>query len=80
MVGCTRVTIHVISIVLTKISLIKKNGGAGKPQSKERGCKGANLAQIFRAELKKAFQKQLHKHKKHHANNSESDDDSNYSS
>ena len=26
---------------------IKKNGGAGKPQSKERGHKGANFAQIF---------------------------------
>jgi hypothetical protein len=43
---------------------IKKNGGTGKPNSKEKGHKGVNFAQIFHAELKKAFCKHSHKHKK----------------
>jgi hypothetical protein len=35
-------------------SPIKKNGGAGKPNSKEKGSEGANFEQIFHMELKKA--------------------------
>ena len=59
---------------------IKKNGGTGKPNSKEKGSEGANFVQIFRAEIKKAFCKHSHKHKKRRANESESDDDYEYSS
>jgi hypothetical protein len=59
---------------------IKKNGGAGKPQSKERGCEGASFVQIFLEELKKAFRKHSYKCKTHRTNDSESDDDSDYSS
>eukprot|EP00804_Cyclotella_cryptica_P001371 CCRYP_014131-RA/>CCRYP_014131-RA protein AED:0.40 eAED:0.42 QI:0/-1/0/1/-1/1/1/0/379 len=55
---------------------IKKNGGAGKPSSKERKPEGANFAQIVRAELKKALRKKSSKRKKHRANDSESDSDS----
>ena len=61
-------------------SLIKKNGGAGKPNSKETGSKGANFVQIFHAKLKKAFCKHSHKCKKRCANELESNDDSDYSS
>eukprot|EP00804_Cyclotella_cryptica_P009898 CCRYP_014162-RA/>CCRYP_014162-RA protein AED:0.44 eAED:0.44 QI:0/-1/0/1/-1/1/1/0/108 len=59
---------------------IKKNGGAGKPNSKERKPEGANFAQIVRAELKKALRKKSSKRKKHCANDSESDSDSDGSS
>eukprot|EP00804_Cyclotella_cryptica_P019333 CCRYP_006197-RA/>CCRYP_006197-RA protein AED:0.33 eAED:0.81 QI:0/0/0/1/1/1/2/0/425 len=59
---------------------IKKNGGAGKPNSKERKPEGANFTQITRAELKKALQKKSNKHKKPRANDSESDSDSDNSS
>ena len=45
-----------------------------------RECKGANFARIIRKEVKKAFCKQSHKRKKRHANNSESDSNSDYSS
>jgi hypothetical protein len=31
---------------------IKKNGGTGKPDSKEKGSKGVNFVQVFRVELK----------------------------
>jgi hypothetical protein len=68
---------------------IKKNGGAGSTQrnghtdkhhSKDRECKRANFAQIICNEVKKAFGKQSHKHKKHRTDDSESDSDSDYSS
>eukprot|EP00804_Cyclotella_cryptica_P002090 CCRYP_006517-RA/>CCRYP_006517-RA protein AED:0.47 eAED:0.47 QI:0/-1/0/1/-1/1/1/0/105 len=59
---------------------IKKNGGAGKPHSKERKPEGANFAQIVRAELKKALRKKSSKCKKRRANDSESDSDSDDSS
>eukprot|EP00804_Cyclotella_cryptica_P003036 CCRYP_006032-RA/>CCRYP_006032-RA protein AED:0.40 eAED:0.83 QI:0/0/0/1/1/1/3/0/432 len=59
---------------------IKKNGGAGKPSSKERKPEGANFAQIVRAELKKALRKKSSKRKKRRANDSESDSDSDDSS
>eukprot|EP00804_Cyclotella_cryptica_P029201 CCRYP_005341-RB/>CCRYP_005341-RB protein AED:0.20 eAED:0.20 QI:0/0/0/1/0/0/3/3948/361 len=59
---------------------IKKNGGAGKPGSKERKPEGANFAQIVRAELKKALRKKSSKHRKRRANDSESDSDSDESS
>ena len=68
---------------------MKRNGGAGSTQrnghtnkhcSKERERKGANLAQIICMEVKKAFHKQSHKHKKCCMNDSESDSDSDYSS
>jgi hypothetical protein len=36
---------------------IKRNGGAGKPNLEEKGREGANFAQIFCAELRKAFRK-----------------------
>eukprot|EP00804_Cyclotella_cryptica_P020530 CCRYP_003382-RA/>CCRYP_003382-RA protein AED:0.39 eAED:1.00 QI:0/0/0/1/1/1/2/0/317 len=55
---------------------INKNGGAGKPSSKERKPEGANFAQIVQAELKKA----LRKRKKCRTNDSESDSDSDNSS
>ena len=42
--------------------------------------KGANFAQIFCKEVKKAFRKQSHKCKKHHTNYSESDSNSDYCS
>eukprot|EP00804_Cyclotella_cryptica_P004891 CCRYP_004940-RA/>CCRYP_004940-RA protein AED:0.36 eAED:0.84 QI:0/0/0/1/1/1/2/0/428 len=59
---------------------IKKNGGAGKPNSKERKPEGANFAQRVRAELKKALRKKSSKRKKRRANDSESDSDSDDSS
>eukprot|EP00804_Cyclotella_cryptica_P029034 CCRYP_005230-RA/>CCRYP_005230-RA protein AED:0.27 eAED:0.62 QI:206/0/0/1/1/1/3/0/428 len=59
---------------------IKKNGGAGKPSSKERKPEGANFAQIVRAELKKALRKKSSKRKKCRANDWESDSDSDDSS
>eukprot|EP00804_Cyclotella_cryptica_P008271 CCRYP_020401-RA/>CCRYP_020401-RA protein AED:0.42 eAED:1.00 QI:0/0/0/1/1/1/2/0/278 len=59
---------------------IKKNGGAGKPSSKERKPEGANFAQIVRAELKKALRKKSSKRRKRRANDSESDSDSDDSS
>eukprot|EP00804_Cyclotella_cryptica_P028379 CCRYP_016425-RA/>CCRYP_016425-RA protein AED:0.39 eAED:1.00 QI:0/0/0/1/1/1/2/0/371 len=58
---------------------IKKNGGAGKPHSKERKPEGANFAQIVRVELKKA-RKKSSKRKKRSVNDSESDSDSDESS
>eukprot|EP00804_Cyclotella_cryptica_P029393 CCRYP_013328-RA/>CCRYP_013328-RA protein AED:0.29 eAED:0.29 QI:0/-1/0/1/-1/1/1/0/108 len=57
-------------------TLIKKNGGAGKPHSKERKPEGANFTQIVRAELKKALRKKSSKRKKHRTNDSESGSDS----
>ena len=68
---------------------IKKNGGAGsarrnrhtdKNRANQREREGKNFAQIICKEVKKAFCKQSHKHKKHPANNSESDSNSDYSS
>ena len=68
---------------------IKRNGGASsarrnrhhdKNRSNTRDCKGANCAQLIRKEVKKAFRKQSHKRKKRHANESESDSNSDYSS
>eukprot|EP00804_Cyclotella_cryptica_P024682 CCRYP_001682-RA/>CCRYP_001682-RA protein AED:0.40 eAED:0.83 QI:0/0/0/1/1/1/2/0/439 len=59
---------------------IKKNGGAGKPHSKERKPEGANFAQIVRAELKKALPEKSGKRKKRRTNDSESDSDSDESS
>ena len=68
---------------------IKLNGGTGSTQrnghtdkhhSKTRELKGANYAQIIYKEVKKAYRKQSHKHKKHCANDSESDSNSDYSS
>eukprot|EP00804_Cyclotella_cryptica_P015513 CCRYP_003554-RA/>CCRYP_003554-RA protein AED:0.37 eAED:1.00 QI:0/0/0/1/1/1/2/0/455 len=59
---------------------IKKNGGAGKPNLKERKPEGANFAQIVRAELKKALCKKSSNHKKRRANDLESDSDSDDSS
>eukprot|EP00804_Cyclotella_cryptica_P031063 CCRYP_015974-RA/>CCRYP_015974-RA protein AED:0.19 eAED:0.19 QI:0/-1/0/1/-1/1/1/0/98 len=50
---------------------IKKNGGAGKPQSKERKPEGSNFAQIVRAELKKALHKKSSKRKRRRANDLE---------
>eukprot|EP00804_Cyclotella_cryptica_P019778 CCRYP_009682-RA/>CCRYP_009682-RA protein AED:0.44 eAED:0.96 QI:0/0/0/1/0/0.33/3/0/306 len=47
---------------------IKRNGGAGKPGSKERKPEGVNFAQIVRAELKKALRKKSSKRKKRRAN------------
>ncbi len=66
---------------------IKKNGGAGSAQrnghadknySNPIDCKGTNYAQLICKEGKKAFGKQLHKPKKRHANDSESDSNSDY--
>ena len=66
---------------------IKRNGGAGSTQrnghtdknhSNPRKCEGANYAQIICKESKKDFRKQLHKRKKRHANDSESDSNSDY--
>jgi hypothetical protein len=57
-------------------TMIKKNGGTGKPHSKEKKPEGANFAQMVRAELKKALRKKASKHKKCHANDLESDSDS----
>eukprot|EP00804_Cyclotella_cryptica_P005204 CCRYP_014246-RA/>CCRYP_014246-RA protein AED:0.30 eAED:0.80 QI:0/0/0/1/1/1/3/0/373 len=59
---------------------IKKNGGTGKPHSKERKPEGANVAQIVRAELKKTLRMKSSKRKKRRANDSESDSNSNESS
>eukprot|EP00804_Cyclotella_cryptica_P021098 CCRYP_020094-RA/>CCRYP_020094-RA protein AED:0.41 eAED:0.41 QI:0/-1/0/1/-1/1/1/0/108 len=59
---------------------IKKNGDAGKPHSEERKPEGAKIAQIVRAELKKALRKKSSKRKKRRVNDSESDSDSNDSS
>eukprot|EP00804_Cyclotella_cryptica_P023892 CCRYP_010029-RA/>CCRYP_010029-RA protein AED:0.48 eAED:0.48 QI:0/-1/0/1/-1/1/1/0/72 len=59
---------------------IKKNGGAGKPDSKERKLEDANFAQIVRAELKKALRKKSSKRKRCRANESESERDSDDSS
>ena len=55
---------------------IKKNGGAGKSNSKERKPEGVNFAQIFRTELKKALRKKSSKRKKRRGKDSESDSDS----
>lgn len=62
------------------ILLSKGIGGAGKPQLKEKGCNNAKFAPIVWADFKKVVCKQLHKCKKHHANNLERDNESNYSS
>eukprot|EP00804_Cyclotella_cryptica_P013533 CCRYP_017230-RA/>CCRYP_017230-RA protein AED:0.33 eAED:0.70 QI:0/0/0/0.66/1/1/3/0/339 len=59
---------------------IKKNGGAGKPHSKERKPEDANFALIVWAELKKALLKKSSKRKKHRANDLEIDSDSDNSS
>eukprot|EP00804_Cyclotella_cryptica_P029127 CCRYP_005288-RA/>CCRYP_005288-RA protein AED:0.49 eAED:0.49 QI:0/-1/0/1/-1/1/1/0/68 len=59
---------------------MKKNGGAGKPSSKERKPDGVNFAQIVWAEVKKALRKKSSKCKKRRANYSESDSDSDNSS
>ena len=59
---------------------IKRNGGTGKSNSKEKKSKGANFVQVFLVELKKAFHKHTQKHKKCHTNKSESEDNSGYSS
>eukprot|EP00804_Cyclotella_cryptica_P027897 CCRYP_003796-RA/>CCRYP_003796-RA protein AED:0.34 eAED:1.00 QI:0/0/0/1/1/1/2/0/430 len=61
-------------------TLIKKNGGAGKPHAKERKPEGANFAQIVRAESKKALCKKSSKLNRRCANDSESDSDSDDSS
>eukprot|EP00804_Cyclotella_cryptica_P008124 CCRYP_004607-RA/>CCRYP_004607-RA protein AED:0.43 eAED:0.97 QI:0/0/0/1/0/0/3/0/532 len=58
----------------------KKNGGAGKPHSKERKPEGANFTQIVWAELKNALRKKSSKRKKRRANDSESHSDSDKSS
>jgi hypothetical protein len=54
----------------------QRNGHTNKNHSNQRACEGANFAQIVHKEVKKAFRKQSHKRKKHHANDSESDSDS----
>ena len=59
---------------------IKRNGGTGKPHSKEQKPEGAHFAQIVWAELKKALCKQSCKHKKRCISDSESDDNSDDSS
>ena len=46
----------------------QRNGHPDKHHSKERECEGANFAQIICKEVKKAFRKQSHKHKKHRTN------------
>jgi hypothetical protein len=58
----------------------QKNGPAHKNHSNRRERKGANFAQIIQKEVKKAFRKQSSKCKKCHANDSETDSDSDYSS
>eukprot|EP00804_Cyclotella_cryptica_P006158 CCRYP_020819-RA/>CCRYP_020819-RA protein AED:0.48 eAED:0.48 QI:0/-1/0/1/-1/1/1/0/81 len=79
--GRTKVTTPVTAAVITKTVLrFKKNGGAGKPHSKERKPEDANFAQIVRAELKKALRKKSSKRKKRRANDLESDSDSDESS
>ena len=64
----------------------ERNGAAGNAQkirhadknrSSQRERKGANYAQIICKEVKKAFGKDSSKRKKCHANDSESDSDSN---
>eukprot|EP00804_Cyclotella_cryptica_P001415 CCRYP_003660-RA/>CCRYP_003660-RA protein AED:0.45 eAED:0.45 QI:0/-1/0/1/-1/1/1/0/60 len=60
--------------------MIKKNGGAGRPHSKERKPEGVNFDQIVRAELKKALREKSSKRKKCRANDSERDSDSDESS
>jgi hypothetical protein len=59
---------------------IKKNGGAGKSNSKKRKPEGVNFAQIFRTELKKALHKKSSKRKKCRVKDSENDSDSDDSS
>jgi hypothetical protein len=58
----------------------KKNGGAGKSNSKERKPEGVNFAPIFRTELKKVLHKKSSKRKKRRGKDSESDSDSDDSS
>jgi hypothetical protein len=50
-----------------------------KTHSNQKEDKGANFTQIICKEIKKAFHKQSHKRKKCHANDSESDSNSDYS-
>ena len=58
----------------------QRNGHADKNHSNQRKRKGAKFDQIICKEVKKAFRKQLHKHKKLHPNDSENDSNSDYSS
>ena len=56
---------------------IKRHGGAGKPNSKERKAEGANFAQIICSELKNALCKKAGNRKKHHGDDPDSGSDSN---
>ena len=55
---------------------IKNHGGASKPQPNKRGMEGTNLAQLVRAEIKKAFRKHARKDKKCRARDEDSDSNS----
>jgi hypothetical protein len=92
MLGRTNCTTLVTVVTVHKYkhngTPIKRNGGAGSAQrnrhtdrnrSNQREREGANYAQIIHDEVKKAFRKHSHKCKKCHANDSESDSDSDYS-
>ena len=52
----------------------QKPGHSGKQRLNDKKRKGANFAQIIHKEVKKAFRKQSSKHKKCHANDSDSSD------
>ena len=57
----------------------RKSGHTNRNRSNTTDCEGANYAQLIRKEVKKAFCKQSHECKKCHANNSESDNNTDYS-
>jgi hypothetical protein len=59
---------------------VQRNGHADKNHSNQRECEGANYVQIICKEVKKSFREHSQKLKKRHANNSESDSNSGYSS
>ena len=73
--GRTKVTTCMTAAVITDGTPIKRNGGTGKPHSKERKPEGANFAQIIQAELEKTLHKKSSKCKKHRTNDLESDSD-----
>jgi hypothetical protein len=78
--GHTKVTTHVTAVAITRMVLLLKNGGSGKPHSKERKPEGMNFAQIFQTELRKALRKKSSKCKRCCDRDLESDSDSNNSS
>ena len=55
---------------------IKNRGGASKPQPIKKGPEGTNFVQLMHTEIKKVLQKHMHKGKKCHGCDAESDSDS----